>query len=381
MKLAGTRALIVEDDCSWQQILSEILSDAGLTVDVADSLEAAVVSLRATPHRLAVVDLSLGGRDHHNRDGLRVLDAVRRHDPGCVTVLLTGFATVELAVSALTEHGAFTCLRKEAFNRTQFRELISRALASAPPLETAMRGPDDALSDDSPTGETGAASNEETPPGLALVIEDDAGWRSILSELLTDAGYQVRLCSSFGEALGCLRREKYVLAVVDLSLASSMIADTSPWGQNLSGQNLDGYRLLASTWAGGIPTIVVSGVATPADIERAYAKHGIFAYLEKQTFNRRAFLHTVDEARAAGRTGSELNCLTAREREVLELLAQGLTNKEIAEALVITTNTVKRHLKAIFEKLEIHTRSAAAAKAISAGVSVEWPEAGATATD
>jgi RNA polymerase sigma factor (sigma-70 family) len=58
--------------------------------------------------------------------------------------------------------------------------------------------------------------------------------------------------------------------------------------------------------------------------------------------------------------------LTEREREVFDLLARGMTNKEIAEALVITTNTVKRHLKAIFEKLKVHTRSAAAAKAISA---------------
>jgi len=38
-----------------------------------------------------------------------------------------------------------------------------------------------------------------------------------------------------------------------------------------------------------------------------------------------------------------------------------LTNKEIAEKLFITPNTVKRHLKAVFEKLEVHTRSAATA--------------------
>ncbi len=134
---------------------------------------------------------------------------------------------------------------------------------------------------------------------------------------------------------------------------------------------MDGYRLLASTRAAGIPSLVVSGTATPPDIERAYAEHGIFAYLEKQAFDRRAFLRTVAEAQMANQTGSELDGLTDREREVLELLARGMTNKEIAEALVITTNTVKRHLKAIFEKLEIHTRAAAAAKAISAGVPAE----------
>ncbi len=367
MKLAGARALIVEDDHSWQQILSEILGDAGLGVDVADSLESAADSLRAVPHRLAVVDLSLGGSDHRNQDGMAVLDAVRRCDPGCAAIMLTGFATVELAVSALTEHGAFTCLRKETFNRAQFRGVVSHALALAPTLTPVP----------SPGGRGEAQAGEDRPaaPGcLALVVEDDAGWRSILSELLADAGHEVHGCSSFGEALGRLRREKYTLAVVDLALTPH----PSPLGRGARGrgEGLDGYRLLASTRAAGIPTIVVSGTATPLDIERAYAEHGIFAYLEKQAFDRRAFLCTVAEAQTAGQAGSELDCLTDREREVLELLARGMTNKEIAEALVITTNTVKRHLKAIFEKLEIHTRAAAAAKAISAGVPAGRPEEG-----
>jgi DNA-binding NarL/FixJ family response regulator len=363
------RALIVEDDRSWQQVLSEILTDAGLTVDVADNLEGAIAALRATAHRLAIVDLSLGGGDYHNQDGLRVLEAVRRLDPGCVTVLLTGFATVELAVSALTEHGAFTCLRKETFHRTQFRELIGQALTSISPAGIAHH-PDHTPADSSPTDGTGEVVDRETLGGLALVVEDDAGWRSILDELLTDAGYQVRLCSSFGEALGCLRRETYALAVVDLSLASLNTAGISLWGSSLPDQDLEGYRLLASTQAAGTPTIVVSGVATPADIERAYSEHSVFAFIEKQTFDRRAFLLTVEEACVAGGINDDLECLTRREREALALLAQGLTNKEIAETLVITTNTVKRHLKAIFEKMEVHTRSAAVAKAVGAGFPV-----------
>lgn len=77
------RSLVVEDDRSWQQILSEILTDCGLEVDVAGNLEEATLSLKAQPHRLAVLDLSLSPSNQNNYDGLRVLDAVRRLDPNC----------------------------------------------------------------------------------------------------------------------------------------------------------------------------------------------------------------------------------------------------------------------------------------------------------
>ena len=117
------RALVVEDDNSWQQILSEILSDSGLEVDIADNVDDATLVLKAHPHRLAVVDLSLSPKDHNNYDGLRVLDAVRRVDPNCQTILLTGFATVELAVTALTDYGAFTFLRKEVSIAVNFATL------------------------------------------------------------------------------------------------------------------------------------------------------------------------------------------------------------------------------------------------------------------
>jgi DNA-binding NarL/FixJ family response regulator len=359
LKPAGVRALVVEDDHSWQQILGEILTDAGLTVDIAEDLETALAKLRAAPHRLAVVDLSLGGDDYHNQDGLRVLDAVHRHDPGCVPLLLSGFATVELAVSALTEHGAYTCLRKESFRRDEFRELVGRALAEARPMAAMQHEQGEPEVGPAPDDSTAAATGP--PAELALVVEDDAGWRVILAELLAEAGYQTRLCSGFGEARGYLRRERYVLAVVDLSLAGSAASDT----------NRDGYQLLATTQTLGIPTIVVSGVATLEDVERVYDEGGVFACLEKQTFDRRAFLRILDEAREAAGSGEILAGLTSREREVLELVAQGLSNKEIAKALVITTNTVKRHLKSIFEKLEVHSRAAAAAKAISAGLLAE----------
>jgi RNA polymerase sigma factor (sigma-70 family) len=193
----------------------------------------------------------------------------------------------------------------------------------------------------------------------ALVVEDDAGWRNILEELLTDAGYLVRTCASFGDALGYLRKEKFSLAVIDLSLQGviNTLIEIAP-----NESNLEGYQLLEATQGNGIPTIVVSGITEPEEIQRVYSGYSVSAYIEKQAFDRAAFRRAVEEAKSLDQSHNALNALTEREREVLNLLAQGLTNKEIAEKLVITTNTVKRHLKAIFEKLDVHTRSAATAK-------------------
>jgi DNA-binding NarL/FixJ family response regulator len=350
------RALVVEDDHSWQQILSEILTDSGLEVDVAANVENATLLLKAQPHRLAVVDLSLSPNDHNNYDGLRVLDAVRRLDPNCQTILLTGFATVELAVTALTDYGAFTFLRKESFHRSQFRDIVYRVLVSAPHQTTSAS----AATESPASPAKGRGVPVSHPTERALVVEDDAGWRSILDELLSDAGFQVRACASFGDAVGYLRREKYTLAVIDLSLHG--LAGYA-WDQSAANEHSEGYQLLATTRAEGIPTVVVSGIAEPEEIQRIYTEHAIAAYIEKPSFDRATFRRVVEEARLTYQSLSELSALTEREREVLELLAQGLTNKEIAEKLVITTNTVKRHLKAVFEKLDVHTRSAATAKA------------------
>jgi len=60
--------------------------------------------------------------------------------------------------------------------------------------------------------------------------------------------------------------------------------------------------------------------------------------------------------------------LTAREHDVLELLAQGLGNREIAERLGISDHTVKFHLSAIFGKLGATTRTDAVRRALSLGL-------------
>jgi DNA-binding NarL/FixJ family response regulator len=55
--------------------------------------------------------------------------------------------------------------------------------------------------------------------------------------------------------------------------------------------------------------------------------------------------------------------LTSREREVLDLVAGGATNAAVAEALVVSPGTVKKHLDNIYAKLGVSSRAAAAERA------------------
>ena len=60
--------------------------------------------------------------------------------------------------------------------------------------------------------------------------------------------------------------------------------------------------------------------------------------------------------------------LTAKEREVLDLLAKGLSNREIATTMVVSTATVKSHLSNIYEKLGARNRQDAVGRAIEQGL-------------
>jgi DNA-binding NarL/FixJ family response regulator len=65
---------------------------------------------------------------------------------------------------------------------------------------------------------------------------------------------------------------------------------------------------------------------------------------------------------------SEIDALTPREREVLEMLAEGLSNKEIAWRMKISEHTVKFHVASIFAKLDVSTRTEAVMQGIRKGL-------------
>lgn len=66
--------------------------------------------------------------------------------------------------------------------------------------------------------------------------------------------------------------------------------------------------------------------------------------------------------------GAVVEALTAREHDVLALVADGLPNREIAAALAISEHTVKFHLASIFGKLGVSTRTEAVQRGLRLGV-------------
>jgi DNA-binding NarL/FixJ family response regulator len=76
------------------------------------------------------------------------------------------------------------------------------------------------------------------------------------------------------------------------------------------------------------------------------------------------FTHVAAQAISRGKRGAKAAVrMTVREREVIDLIAEGLSNKEIGERLHIATHTVKSHVHNILEKLTLHTRLEVAAYA------------------
>jgi DNA-binding NarL/FixJ family response regulator len=92
--------------------------------------------------------------------------------------------------------------------------------------------------------------------------------------------------------------------------------------------------------------------------EIASTIHGVFAgdaSLPRQVANRLTMR-------------SQREQLTERERDVLESLIKGRSNKEIASGLCISEETVKSHLKTLYAKLRVHDRTGAAVEAIRHGI-------------
>ena len=100
------RLLVVDDEESLRITTAAILEKEGYHVDTASSGDEAIALLADKDYDLVLTDLHMEGGD-----GLSVLNQIRRHSPLTISVVLTGFASVESAIAALQE-GAYDYLVK-----------------------------------------------------------------------------------------------------------------------------------------------------------------------------------------------------------------------------------------------------------------------------
>jgi DNA-binding CsgD family transcriptional regulator len=75
-----------------------------------------------------------------------------------------------------------------------------------------------------------------------------------------------------------------------------------------------------------------------------------------------------DGRRTPARVEATMEALTAREQEILGLLATGLTNREIAQRLILSARTVETHVARVTGKLGVNSRARAVARAIALGL-------------
>jgi two-component system nitrate/nitrite response regulator NarL len=149
---------------------------------------------------------------------------------------------------------------------------------------------------------------------------------------------------------------------------------------------LDGLQILNAVIRDGLPTRVVflSASGEPELVYRA-VQVGAAGYFRKEA-DRDAILNGI-AAVAAGRTaiepelqagvfdqirlrgtGDDRPVLTVREREVLALMAEGLSGPQIAEQLIVALPTVKTYQTRLYEKLGVSERAAAVAEAMRRGL-------------
>ena len=109
------------------------------------------------------------------------------------------------------------------------------------------------------------------------------------------------------------------------------------------------------------------------DVSRFELLNTIHTVVQRGTFlNPDLMMRSLQQLAARGKSdgssGPQFDQLTARELEVLRLVARGMSNKEIAAQLVVSVATVKTHVEHIIQKLHVSDRTQAAVAAVTHGL-------------
>jgi DNA-binding NarL/FixJ family response regulator len=201
------------------------------------------------------------------------------------------------------------------------------------------------------------------PGGPVLVVDEDASQRALLRVLLQRIGLDIVEAEDGETALRSAERQPPSLVLLEVQLP-----------------RIGGYEVcheLRERYGYALPIVFVSGTRTEPGDRAAGIMLGADDYITKP-FDPDELLARV--RRLLGRRPSaverprrtpavaELAGLTPRELEVLELMAAGLEQPEIARRLVISPRTAGTHIQHILEKLDVHSRAQAVALAHMRGI-------------
>jgi DNA-binding NarL/FixJ family response regulator len=208
-----------------------------------------------------------------------------------------------------------------------------------------------------------------------LIVDDHSFFRAGLRSVLTEHGISVVGDAPSGEAaLAMIERRNPDVVVMDLSMPGMSGADTT---REITRRRPDVAVLVVTVSAAEAEVLdaLEAGAAgyllkdsQPNEIVRA-----VHAAMSGDTpLSPRIARLVVERARAAAGGSQAATAgadeLTGRELEVLQLLAEGLDNREIASRLFVSQTTVKRHVASIVAKLGVSNRVQAAIWAVRAGV-------------
>lgn len=189
--------------------------------------------------------------------------------------------------------------------------------------------------------------------GCFLIADADERCRTSMAGLLGRAGFRTREAATGEEALAAAREERPALVVLEVSLP------------DVSGYSV--CRQLRGSFGETLPIVFVSGERTEPNDRVAGLLIGADEYLGKP-LSADEFLLRVQRLAQRPTAHAAAAVLTAREHEVLTLLAQGLSQKEIARHLYLSPKTVNTYTERLYEKLGVHSKSQAVAAAFHRGL-------------
>jgi DNA-binding NarL/FixJ family response regulator len=202
-------------------------------------------------------------------------------------------------------------------------------------------------------------------PISVSIVEDEHETCENIVALLGEAGIRCVNAYSTGEAaLAGIPADKPDVALVDINLPGmsgiECVAKLKARAPQLAVLMLTTYtdtNLIFNALRAGAKGYVLKNMP-PAELVHAVEQiHAGGAPMSMQIARK-----VVDHFCEVQKPADDVENLTAREHEVLNLLAQGYLYKEISDQLSISVHTVKKHLGLIYEKLHVQSRTEATAK-------------------